>query len=404
MPAEALAAIKVVEFGAYAAGPCIGKHLANFGATVVHVESRQRPDGFRLQYPPYKDDVVGVNRSGCFALFNDSKYGITLNLKAPGAAELAHRLVGWADVVIENFTPGTMARLGLGYAALQEVNPRLVMLSTCNMGQTGARARHPGFGSQLSALAGFTGLIGFADGPPQFLYGPYIDFVAVAFGAVAVLAALDHRRRTGQGQWIDLSQYEAGLQFLSGALLAEATGGDQIGRDGNRCPEAVPHGAYPCRDGMWCVLSCHDDAQWQRLVAVMGRPAWATEPELACFEGRRQRADDLDRLIAAWTGGQDARDLFQRLQAAGIHAGVVNTVADLFSDPQLAVRGVWQAQDHPEIGRHHYRGPSYHLSATPGRVRGPAPCLGEHNKHVYRELLGLTQAQYQDYKERGVID
>src|SRR5207237_5612666 len=160
---DALAGVKVVEFGAYAAGPCISKYLAEFGARVVHVESRQRPDGFRLQYPPFKDGQVGLNRSGCFAFFNDSKHGVTLDLKNSEGLRLANRLIDWSDIVIENMRPGVMARLGLDHESLRERNPGVIMLSTSNMGQTGPHATHPGFGSQLSSLSGFTQLIGEPD-------------------------------------------------------------------------------------------------------------------------------------------------------------------------------------------------------------------------------------------------
>src|SRR6266851_3869881 len=270
---DALGHVKVLEFGAYAAGPCISKYLANFGASVIHVESTQRPDGFRLQYPPYKEGVVGLNRSGCFAFFNDSKKGVTLNLKSPKGLELALRLVDWADIVIENMRPGVVARLGLGYEKLREQKPELIMLSTSNMGQTGPHATHPGFGSQLSSLSGFTNLIGEPDGPPYFLYGPYIDFVAVAYGGIAVLAALDYRLRTGQGVYIDLSQYEAGLQFLGGALLDYSANGAVVMRDGNRDPEIAPHGCYPCREGQWGVISCWHDTERERLCRVADTPA-----------------------------------------------------------------------------------------------------------------------------------
>ena len=215
---DALAGVTVVEFGGYAAGPAIGKYLANFGARVIHVESFSRPDGFRLQYPPYKDDRVGINRSGCFAFFNDSKQGVSLDIKNPSALRLIYRLVARTDIVVENMRPGVMVRLGLGYPELKVHNPSLVMLSTSNLGQTGPRATHPGFGSQLSSLSGFTEMIGVPGGPPFCLYGPYIDMIAVAYGGAAVLAALDRQRRTGEGAFIDLAQYEAGLQFLAPAL------------------------------------------------------------------------------------------------------------------------------------------------------------------------------------------
>src|SRR5437660_10533933 len=249
---DALEGVKVVELGGYAAGPCIGKYLGNFGAQVVHVESTQHPDGFRLQYPPYKDGKVGVNRSGCFAFFSDSKAGVTLDLKNPKGLELAYRLIDWADVIIENMRPGVLARLGFGYEVLHRRKPSLIVLSTSNLGQTGPRTTHPGFGTQLSSLAGFTHLTGEPDGPPCILYGPYIDFIAVAYGGVAVLAALDHQRQTGEGVYIDLSQYEAGLQFMSSALLDYSANGAIAGRDGNRDPVAAPHGCFLCRDGDWC--------------------------------------------------------------------------------------------------------------------------------------------------------
>ncbi len=400
---DALADVKVVEVGGYAAGPCIGKYLANFGARVVHVESAQRPDGFRLQYPPYKDGEVGINRSGCFAFFNDSKYGVTLNLKHPKGLELAYRLVEWADMVIENMRPGVMARLGLGYEVLRRRNPALILLSTSNLGQTGPHATHPGFGSQLSSLAGFTHLIGEPEGPPYFLYGPYIDFIAVAFGGVALLAALDRQRRTGEGAYIDLSQYEAGLQFISSALLDYSANGVIATRDGNRDTEAVPHGCFPCRDGQWCVISCWNEEEWQRFCRAAGQASWLSDGRFQTAADRKRHEREMNGLIGNWTREQQAGELMCRFERAGVHAAVVNTVRDLFSDPQIAFRNIWQEQEHPEIGRHHYRMVSYQLSETPGSARGPAPCLGEHTEEVFREWLGLSEKEYREFQEQGVF-
>src|SRR5438132_4974223 len=364
---DALEGLHVVEFGAYAAGPAVGKYLANFGAQVVHVESYERPDGFRLQYPPFKDDKVGLNRSGCFCYFNDSKYGVTADLKTKEGTDIARRLADWADVLIENMRPGVIERLGLGYETLRGTNPRLIMLSTSNMGKSGPHAGHPGFGSQLSSLSGFTELIGDSDGPPNLLYGPYIDLIAVAYGGAVVLAALDYRRRTGQGVSIDLSQYEAGLQFLSPALLAYAANGVIAKRNGNRDDVARPHGCYPCRDGQWIAISCWDAGERERL-EHLGAP----------IDEKR---------IADWTSNHDAHELMVKLQGAGIHAAAVNTMKDLFSDPQLAVRNVWQPMEHAEIGLQHYRMTSYQLSETPGKVYRPAPCLGQDNDEVLCEWL-----------------
>jgi benzylsuccinate CoA-transferase BbsF subunit len=401
--ADALQDVKVVEFGAYAAGPCISKYLANFGARVVHVESKQRPDGFRLQYPPFKDGKVGLNRSGCFAFFNDSKYGVTLDLKHAEGLKLAYRLVEWSDIVIENMRPGVMSRLGLGYDSLRERKPDLVMLSTSNMGQTGPHATHPGFGSQLSSLSGFTHLIGEPDGPPYFLYGPYIDFVAVLFGGIAVLAALDHRRRTCEGAYIDLSQYETGLQFIAPALLDYSANGVVANRQGNRDTAAAPHGCYPCKAGRWCAISCWDDQEWKRLCHAADHRSWLSDGRFATLAQRKEHETELNEMIAAWTRDQDAERLMWRLQCRRVHAAKVNAIQDLFSDPQIAFRNVWQKQEHPELGSHNYRMVAYDLNETPGSVRRAAPCLGADNQEVFQEWLGVTPEDYEELSRCGAF-
>jgi crotonobetainyl-CoA:carnitine CoA-transferase CaiB-like acyl-CoA transferase len=403
---KALQGVKVVEFAAYAAGPVVGKHLVDHGATVVHVESRVRPDGFRTHYPPYKDNLHGLNRSGLFALCNNDKLSITLNLKkAPQAADLAKKIASWSDVVIENFSPGTMKRLGLDYETLRKVNPALIMLSSSNLGQTGPHAHHPGFGSQLSSLAGFTHLIGYSDGTPQMLYGPYIDYIAVAYGATAILAALDYRDRTGKGQHIDLAQYESGLQFLAPILLDYQINSRVQGRDGNRDPHAAPHGAYPCKgEDSWCVISIFTDQQWKSLCSAMGNPVWTKESRFATLEARKQNEDELDQRIGAWTAQFMGREIVKKLQRSGVHAGLVNSMRDLYSDPQLQHRGQWVEREHPEIGKMHYQCPPFILSKTPGGPEKRDPLLGESNDHFYRELLGLSEKEYRELMEGGVID
>jgi crotonobetainyl-CoA:carnitine CoA-transferase CaiB-like acyl-CoA transferase len=401
---RALEGVKVVEFAAYAAGPGITKYLADHGATVVHVESRTRPDGFRVNYPPFKDNIPGLNRSGCFSIFNNNKLGVTLNLKTEEGLALAKRLVSWSDVVIENFTPGTMKRLGLDYETLKAIKPDLIMLSTCNQGQTGPHADHSGFGTQLSSLAGFTNLTGYPGGPPMILYGPYVDFVAVAFGFVAVAAALDHRRRTGQGQYIDLSQYETGLQFTAPALLDAGVNGRVATRMGNRSPAAAPHGVYPCLgQDRWCALSVWSDEEWERLVAVMGHPGWAAAERFRTLAGRKQHEAELDRLIGEWTRQHDPEELMECLRAGGLRAGVVRTMPELFTDPQLKHRGIWWAMEHPEMGRHHYKAPPFILRKSPAVPNRPAPCLGEHNREVFRELLGMSEEEFHGLSASGVI-
>ena len=388
----------------FAAGPMVGKHLGEHGATVVRVESRSRPDGFRVHYPPYKDNIPGLNRTGTFAIFNDSKLGITLNLKHPHGLGVATQLVAWADVLIENFVPRVMARHGLSYEAAREINPSIVYLSSCNMGQTGPKASQRGFGSQLTSQSGFTDLTGDPDGEPMLLFGPYIDFVAVGFGLVAVLAALDYRRRTGRGQYIDLSQYEAGLQFIAPALLDYEVNGRVITRMGNHSAYAAPHGAYPCRgEDRWCVIAVCTEEEWRAFCRASGHPEWTEDARFQSFAARKAHEDELDALIGTWTSGLAPRDVMAMLQAAGVRAGVVNRLSDLFADPQLMHRRIWRELPHAELERFHYVAPPYTLSETPAELR-PSPLLGEHNQRVYREILGLPDEEIERLIADGVIE
>lgn len=400
---QALKGLKVIEVGGYAAGPWIGKVLANYGATVVHIESRERPDGFRLQYPPYRDGVKGVNRSGCFSYFNDSKYAITLDVKKPGGLELAHKLADWADVLVENMRVGVIDRLGLGYQELKKTNPGLIFMSTCNMGQTGPRAATGGFGSQLSALAGFCGLTGDADGSPQLLYGPYIDFVAALIGAPLILAALDKRRRTGEGCHIDVSQYECGAFYLAGPLLDYHVNGKVIERDSNADPIAVPHNAYPCKDDEWVAVSCWEDGEFNDLAKAAGHPEWASDPRFSHARTRRENAAALDEAIGAWTESRSAEQVAETLQAIGVRAYPVNTCADLFTDPQLSHRKTWRVRKHPEIDTQAHYFPGFDLSRQPGDVVAPAPVLGQDNEIVLKEFLGLSQEEYEELEQNGVL-
>ena len=365
---------------------------------------RDRPDGFRIQYPPFKDNRPGYNRSGCFAFFNDSKYSVTVDLKKPDGVALAGRLAQWCDLIIENMRPGVMERLGLGFPALAKLNPRLVMLSTCNMGQTGPRADQPGFGSQLSALAGMCGMTGAPDGPPMLLYGPYIDYVASTLGASAALAAVIRSRRTGKGACIDLSQYECGLTFMGTALVDFLATGRLAQRCGNDDPEAIPHGAYRCSDGEWLALSCWSDEEFAVLAEATGQPNLASDPRFACAAARRTNKRELDELISAWTAGETAEAAAQSLQATGIRAYPVVTMAGLFSDPQLLARRQFRVRRHPEMGDHAYCYPGFDLAEAPGDIVGPAPCVGADNDFVFRDLVGLTQAEYETYRQRGVFD
>ena len=380
--------ISVVEFAAIAAGPVIGKHLADHGARVVHVESHERPDGFRVNYPPYKDNKPGINRSGAFGICNNNKYGVTINLKTEEGIELAKKLIAWADLIVENFTPGTLKKLGLGYEEMVEVNPDIILLSTCNQGQSGPHALHPGFGSHLSSLCGFTYMTGYPDRLPYILYGPYVDHIGVGYGVIAAVAALEHRRKTGEGQFIDLAQYEAGVQFMIPALLDYSINHRVVERDGNRHGFAAPHNTYPCKgDDRWCVISVFNDQEWKDLCQCMGRDELILDPRFKTIPARKKHEDEADREVAKWTSQLTAEEVFKKLQENGVKAGIVQTIADLFADPQLKHRGFWAPVDHPEIGRCHAEGPPFALSKTPFKIDRPAPMIGEHNELVMKKFL-----------------
>jgi benzylsuccinate CoA-transferase BbsF subunit len=401
---QALADLKVLEFGGYAAGPHIGKMLGNYGARTIHVESRDRPDGFRIQYPPFKDNRPGYNRSGCFAFFNDSKYSVTVDLKKPEGIALTRKMAQWCDLIIENMRAGVMERLGLGFATLSELNPRLVMLSTCNMGQTGPRADQPGFGSQLSALAGLCGLTGVPAGPPMLLYGPYIDYIASLLGTSAAMAAVIRSRRTGKGALIDLSQYESGLMFMGAALHDFFATGRLAERCGNDDPDAVPHGAFQCSDGEWVALSCWSDEEFAAFAQVIGHAGVARDPRFATTAARRENGKALDPLITEWTSRRSAEAAAESLQAVGVPAYPVVTMAGLFHDPQLFVRGQFRVRRHPEMGDHAYCFPGFDLTEASGDIISPAPCVGADNDFVFRDLIGLSDTEYEGYRQCGVFD
>jgi benzylsuccinate CoA-transferase BbsF subunit len=402
---QALDDLVVVEFAAFAAGPCIGKYLANHGAYVVKIESSSRPDGFRAHYPPFKDNKKGLNRSGVFAMNNDGVYSVGINLKSPKGVAVARQLADRADVVIENFTPGTMKRLGFGYDELRRTNPGLVMLSTCNLGQTGPRAQHPGFGSQLTSLSGFTHLAGHADSNPVIVYGPYIDYIAVGYGYIAILAALEARRATGRGQYIDLSQYETGIHFVAPAILEYELLGSVCHRQGNRDPSAVPHDVFPCAEpDSWCAISVFDDAEWERLVAAMGAPDWARSPRFASQLGRKENEADLNARLGEWTRPQNDASLMQRLQKAGVHAAKVNHVGELFDDPQLRHRHLWGKVVQKEVGAHHVENPAFALSRTPHKDPLPEPLLCQHTDIVLGHLLGMRPEQILQLAAEGAIE
>lgn len=395
------AGLKVLEFGAGAAAPLATRYFADQGATVIKIESRQRPDFLRT----LRDDGSGkLDASLFFACINPNKLSAGLNMKDPRGLEIAKRLIGWADVVIENFAPGVMEKWKLDYLALRDTYPRMIMASTCLWGQTGPERSYPGFGGQGSALAGFNYLTGWPDREPLGPFGTITDSISPRYTVVAIVASLLQRERTGMGTFIDVSQVEAAVYPLTEWLLAYSARGETFGRIGNRSRHAAPHGVFPCAgEDRWIALAVHDDADWRRLVEVMETPAWAAAPELATLAGRLRAVDAIEAALAAWTAPQEAPALAARLQAAGLDAAPVADMQDLLADPQLAHRNHFTELEHPVVGRHVVEAMGLRFGASPMRFTRPAPRLAADSREVYCDLIGLTAAEFEELSAAGVL-
>ena len=401
---DLFAGTTVLEFGGGAAGPVATRYFADHGATVIRVESRRRPDFLRLlRLTP--DSPGGLDGAHHFAVLNANKLSVALDLSRPEGVGVARRLALWADAVAENFAPGAMAKWGLDYASLVKERPDLVMISTCLNGQTGPERHYPGFGGQGSALAGFNHLTGWPDREPVGPFGTITDSLSPRFAALLLATALLHRRWTGQGQHVDLAQVEGGIVCLTESMIGHAANGEVLTRMGNRSRHEAPHGVFPCAGKeRWVAIVVHDDEDWRRLIAAIGAPAWATDASFATAAGRLARVEDLERRLAAWTAGQEATGVAQRLQAAGVDAGPVEDFADLHEDPQLAHRGHFRDVEHAVIGRHPVETHAMRFSAMEPRIEAPAPLLGEHTEHVLRELLGISAEEYARLSDAGVLE
>jgi len=399
---QALEGIKVADFSWSIVGPLTGKHLADHGATVVRVESHTRPETNRVG-GPYKDGIPGIDRSSLYSLYNTSKYGMSLNLDKPKGREVARRLIIWADVVIESFTPGVMKRLGLDYETVSKVKPEIIYVSTSCYGQYGPVAQSPGYGQMASALSGITNMIGWPDGPTVTNSTPHTDFISPPFLVSTIIAALDYRRRTGKGIYIGQSQVESGVHFFAPAVMDYIVNKRIMKRNGNHYSHAAPHGVYPCRGkDRWCAIAVFSNEEWGRFCEAIGNPEWTSDPRFATLKGRRENQEELDHLVAEWTVNLRPEEVTSRLQANGISAGIVKTMKELYEDPQLDHLGFWRYLDHPVIGIHAHQGPPFILSKTPDQ-QFTSPCLGQHNEYIYKEILGFSDDEVANLLIEGVI-
>ena len=398
-----LEGIRVADFSWVGVGPQVCRELAEHGATVVRVESHKRPDMLRVNLP-YRDGIPGIDRSAYGAAFNTCKFGMSLDLSKPKGREVARKLVAWADVVGEGFTPGTMAKLGLDYESCRQIKPDIIYFSTSQMGQKGPYSTFGAYGTQGAGYAGFSHLTGWPHHAPVVMPNAYSDFIAPWYLCSVILAALDHRRHTGKGMYLDQSQIETGVAFWGPGILDYAINGRIATRMGNRDPHMSPHGAFPCLgDDRWATIAVASDGQWQALRCAMGDPEWAREPRFATLLGRKENEDELEHLMAEWSKDYCAEEVMVMLQDIGVAAGVASTGQDLFEDPQLRHRGHFVPLEHKVISIHHYNAPAYRLSKTPARFPRSAPALGQHNEFVYKELLGYSDEEVTQFLLDGVI-
>jgi len=394
--------LKVWDMSWVGVGPLTARYLADHGATVVRLDSTSHPDILRTA-PPFKDGLPGYNRSMFYGDYNCSKYGLGLNMKKPEAHKIAFEMAQWADVVLESFTPGTMANWGLGYEELSKEHPELIMLSTCMQGQTGPRAAYPGFGNLMASMSGYYEITGWPDRDPVMVYGAYTDFIAQRFTAMAVVAALDHCHRTGEGQFIDVSQFEASLQFLGPEFLDFEVNQNVVSRSGNASFDMSPHGVYPCKgEDQWIAIAAKNDDEWQVLKMVMGNPDWAQKSTLNNLEGRKKEESFLDEKISQWTSNQNSADLFNALQP-GVSAGPVHDCENLFSDEQIKHRNYFVDLEHPVMGNVPYNGAQTVFSESDNQPTKASPCIGEDSHFILNEFLHIDEKEIEDLVKNDIV-
>jgi crotonobetainyl-CoA:carnitine CoA-transferase CaiB-like acyl-CoA transferase len=399
-----LAGIRVLDFSWVWQGPFCTLQLAHLGAEVIRVESAKKPEINRL-IPPFADGKAGVNRAGSFNQWNQGKRSILLDLGNPAAVGIARSLVQHCDLVVENFAPGVIGRMGLGYDQLRELKPDIIMLSLSGYGQTGPYSRYVSYGGLLGAQSGLFSVSGYNSSEPGETGITYGDPNSGALAVFAAVAALIHRAHTGRGQYIDVSLWEALEMVMPEAWLEYAMHGREPAVTANRDLWTAPHNCYKSRGDAeeWLSIAIGNEAEWAAFCAAIGQPELAYEPHFATAALRKQNENELDSIITCWTVARDRWEAAELLQRAGIAAIPTLTNKDVALDRHLRERGFLVELDHPEVGKRTHAGVPWTMSATPCKVRRPAPILGVDTDEVLRSLLGFSRSEIESLRRDRVI-
>ena len=405
-----LAGVRVCDLTWVIAGPVATRVLGDFGAEILKIEHEQALDPIRMGRP-IVGDKPNLNNSGFFNYINRNKLSVLLNVRHPMGMDILKKIIAESDVIIENFSSEVLESWDLGYERLKEIREDIIYCSVSGFGHSGRDHFYTTWGPTAQALGGLTAMSGMPGAPPSGWGYSYMDHTAGYYAANAVMMALHHRNRTGEGQHIDISQVEAGMVLTGPAVLDCTVNGRSWRREGmppgNHAwePAAAPHNAYRCQgDDRWIAIAVMNDAEWEALVRAMGEPDWASDDHFMTLEGRLANQHVLDQNIEAWTAGQERYQLMTLLQAAGVRAAVVQNPEDRVEhDPQSKARNWWVEMEHEELGTTLHDGVNPHLSKTPGAPRNPAPLIGQHTFDVMSRVVGMTDEEIAEHQELGVF-
>ncbi|MFO7963783.1 MAG: CoA transferase [Desulfobacterales bacterium] len=415
-----LKGIRVIDHGIVYTGTAATTMLADMGAEVIRVESIQVLQPFTRGFMarPPKTEQTGLGYPDLdpgdrpwdrwFQLhgLQRNKYGITLDLSRPKGVEIYKRLAAMSDIILDNFAAGVMDRLGIGYAAIQKIKPDIIMISASGFGATGPYKSYSAVGTSLGGMAGLASLRGYPD-DDILIRTPtpvWSDNVAAGTAVFAVLTALHYRNKTGKGQFIDLAQVETFLPHMGESILEYTMNGRVPEPIGNSDSSMAPHGCYLCKgEDSWVTIAVASDDQWRAFCRVLGNPDWTSASMFETATARCHHRADLDRHVADWTAGHTPYEVMHLLQNAGVPAGPVVRAADLYDDPHLNARDFFKTVTHRETGTHRYPGMCFQFSRTPAGVRMPPNCLGEHNRYIFQELLGISREEFDQLKEENYI-